>query len=297
MPAIQSQPKDNALEYFEERIHDVRRAERTLDKVHGGLKRMKRQLTVDLGVALREIRDQELWRQRAAYATFADYCEGEYSYDKSEVSRYIAFGCEADALAIANIGQHRALERLGNDLAAKIEATELARDRNGGDLSGPVLSLVVDEIVARATPSKFGSREELMTPVADLKTHPLRVWKAATDVLEESMRAVGVASPLVAQEDGTVLSGNARLEIARKLGWEKVPVVRTTLQGEDALAFMVADNRLASMGGVDDILWYELVERDDAEQVKATTKKHGIDKVKGWAVEAHRGQSAAESEA
>lgn len=62
----------------------------------------------------------------------------------------------------------------------------------------------------------------------ELRPHPLnhRIYgDAADDELLESIRVHGVLAPLLITSDNVVISGHRRLDAAKKLGLEKVPVV------------------------------------------------------------------------
>jgi DNA modification methylase len=65
-----------------------------------------------------------------------------------------------------------------------------------------------------------------------------------------SVRALGFANPLLVDETGTVIAGHGRLEAARSLGLEQVPVIvlgHLSEAGKRALA--LADNRIALGAG------------------------------------------------
>ena len=49
-----------------------------------------------------------------------------------------------------------------------------------------------------------------------------------------------------------VRAGNATLEAARQLGWQSIQCVVTALQGSDAIAYAIADNRTAELAEWDD---------------------------------------------
>lgn len=62
--------------------------------------------------------------------------------------------------------------------------------------------------------------------------------------LREDVRERGILVPLVAKEDGTLLSGHNRLQIAQELGLKVIPVqyVQNTLSGEQEQEFIIKDN-------------------------------------------------------
>jgi len=67
-----------------------------------------------------------------------------------------------------------------------------------------------------------------------------------------SLRRFGQQKPIVVNADGVVIAGNGTLAAARKLGWAEVDVVRTGLEGVDAIAYAIADNRTAELAEWDD---------------------------------------------
>jgi len=67
-----------------------------------------------------------------------------------------------------------------------------------------------------------------------------------------SLRRFGQQKPIVVNADGVVIAGNGTLAAARKLGWSEVAVVRTGLDGVDAAAYAIADNRTAELAAWDD---------------------------------------------
>ena len=70
--------------------------------------------------------------------------------------------------------------------------------------------------------------------------------------LARSIKAFGFLSPVVIDEDGTLLCGHARVEAARQLGMRAIPAVRAChLSEADKRAFIIADNRLAELASWD----------------------------------------------
>jgi DNA modification methylase len=66
--------------------------------------------------------------------------------------------------------------------------------------------------------------------------------------LSKALKTFRIFSPIVAERDGTILAGHARWEAAKYLGMSHVPVIWIDhLNPEEALAFMVADNRLTDL--------------------------------------------------
>jgi ParB-like chromosome segregation protein Spo0J len=69
-----------------------------------------------------------------------------------------------------------------------------------------------------------------------------------------------------------VRAGNGTLEAAKRLGWDTIEAVKTTLKGSDAIAYAIADNRTAELAEWDsDVLAAQLngLLTDDEELAKA----------------------------
>lgn len=70
--------------------------------------------------------------------------------------------------------------------------------------------------------------------------------------IAESIRTFGFSVPILVDEQHRIIAGNARLEAARMLGLEQVPVVVVShLDPAQKRAFAIADNRLAELAGWD----------------------------------------------
>lgn len=87
------------------------------------------------------------------------------------------------------------------------------------------------------------SVDELRLDPRNARLHPERNLTA----IRASLERFGQQKPIVVKKDGTVVAGNGTLEVARQLGWTHVDVVRTELEGKDATAFAIADNRTAEL--------------------------------------------------
>lgn len=70
--------------------------------------------------------------------------------------------------------------------------------------------------------------------------------------IKASLRRFGQQKPIVVDASNVVRAGNGTLEAARELGWDSVAVVRTGLQGAEATAYAIADNRSAELAEWDD---------------------------------------------
>lgn len=69
--------------------------------------------------------------------------------------------------------------------------------------------------------------------------------------LMRSLKKFKQQKPIVVDKNNVVIAGNGLLEAALKLGWKKIAVVRTSLTGNDAKAYAIADNRLQELSKFD----------------------------------------------
>jgi DNA modification methylase len=70
--------------------------------------------------------------------------------------------------------------------------------------------------------------------------------------LGESISKFGLVCPILADEQHVIIAGHGRLEAARKLGFETVPVIKLThLNEAQKKALAIADNKIASNAGWD----------------------------------------------
>jgi DNA modification methylase len=70
--------------------------------------------------------------------------------------------------------------------------------------------------------------------------------------IRRSIKAFGFVSPILVDENETLIAGHGRLEAARQLGHETVPVIQVThLNEAQKKALAIADNKIASNAGWD----------------------------------------------
>lgn len=79
------------------------------------------------------------------------------------------------------------------------------------------------------------------------KNHPESQLKK----LEKSISEFGWTNPILATKDGMVVAGHARLEAAKRLNIGNVPVIYLDMPYEKAIAYVIADNRLAELAETD----------------------------------------------
>lgn len=103
-----------------------------------------------------------------------------------------------------------------------------------------------------------------LTPIGKLTPHPRNYREHPEDQLEhiqQSIREHGFYRNVVTARDFTILAGHGVVEASRRLGLEKVPVIRLELGPEDpqALKILAGDNELARLGMIDDRALSELL--------------------------------------
>jgi len=78
--------------------------------------------------------------------------------------------------------------------------------------------------------------------------------------LVNSIRAFGFANPILVDKDMMVISGHARLKAAKNIELDKVPVIQLDLDQAEAMAYMVADNRIANEAQWDNVKLESLIQ-------------------------------------
>lgn len=72
------------------------------------------------------------------------------------------------------------------------------------------------------------------------------------DRLARSIKEFGFLSPCLIDKAGNIIAGHGRVMAAQKIGLDKVPCVFVeNLTEEQRRAYILADNRLTEMGGVE----------------------------------------------
>jgi ParB-like chromosome segregation protein Spo0J len=99
--------------------------------------------------------------------------------------------------------------------------------------------------------------------IAELKQDPKNVRKHSERNLEKvrnSLKKFGQQKPIVINSDGIVIAGNGTYAAAKELGWEKINCVETNLNGDEAVAYAIADNRTAELSEWDNIELHSTLE-------------------------------------
>lgn len=119
-------------------------------------------------------------------------------------------------------------------------------------------------------------REKLLTdievvPIDDVtpfvnnpKEHPdVQIEKIASSIEEFSWD-----QPIVTDSEGEIIKGHGRFAAAKRLGFEKVPILRNEYANDaEKRAARIADNRVAESGWDDELLQSELERIDESDEV------------------------------
>ena len=109
---------------------------------------------------------------------------------------------------------------------------------------------------------------ELASDPANVRTHDDRNIEA----IANSLKRFGQQKPIVVDSSGVVRAGNGTLEAAKRLGWETIQTVTTDLEGSEATAYAIADNRTAELADWSEDLAQQLasIAADDEELARMT---------------------------
>jgi hypothetical protein len=121
--------------------------------------------------------------------------------------------------------------------------------------------------------------------IADLVSDPNNVRKHDTkniEAIKGSLIKFGQQKPIVATKDGIVLAGNGTLQAAKEIGWDKISVYVTDLEGFNASAFAIADNRTSELASWDDGLAESLNSLQAPVHVKSVRTKHFLEDQKTY---------------
>jgi ParB-like nuclease domain len=107
-------------------------------------------------------------------------------------------------------------------------------------------------------------RLELL-PVGSLKPSKRNARKHSEKQIQQIAKSIarfGFTNPVLIDDDGQIIAGHGRIEAAKLLKLQKVPVLRLShLSAVEKKAYVIADNRLAEQAGWDrEILALELQE-------------------------------------
>lgn len=91
----------------------------------------------------------------------------------------------------------------------------------------------------------------LLVPVESITRHPQNPKRGDVEEIKKSLQRFGQVRPILVDK-GTIIAGNHTYLAACELGWAEVAVVNNDFKDEtEALAYLVADNRLGDLGEYD----------------------------------------------
>lgn len=105
-------------------------------------------------------------------------------------------------------------------------------------------------ILRQKMKNKEIKNESLYIDIDLLQEDPSNVRKHGQknlDAIRGSLKKFGQRKPLVITKDNIVLAGNGTLSVMKGLGYKKVWVNRTDLEGSDAVGYSIADNRTGEL--------------------------------------------------
>ena len=88
----------------------------------------------------------------------------------------------------------------------------------------------------------------LMLDPANVRTHDSKNLEA----IKASLARFGQQKPIAVNSKGIIVAGNGTMMAAKMLNWSSVEIVRTDLEGAEAIAYAIADNRTAELAGWDE---------------------------------------------
>lgn len=115
------------------------------------------------------------------------------------------------------------------------------------------------------------SISELRPRPNNARTHsPKQLRKIAASLLK-----FGFVSPIIADEEGNIVAGQGRVEGAKLAGIDTVPVITVShLTPEEVRAYVLADNKLATLAGWDrELLSIEIAELSDLARSTAGSRR------------------------
>lgn len=91
-----------------------------------------------------------------------------------------------------------------------------------------------------------------------LTPHPKNPRRGDVPAIAQSLERHGQVKPIIVQRStGYVVAGNHTLLAAKSLGWRKVRILVKDMSDDDALSYLLADNRTTDKSGYDDADLYD----------------------------------------
>ena len=112
----------------------------------------------------------------------------------------------------------------------------------------------------------------LVVPIDSVELHPRNPRQGDVAAVAASLARFGLQKPVVVQRSTRyVVAGNHVVRAALSLGWTEIAANVEDLDDAEAIAFMLADNRTADLGGYDDTLLAAILAEQQAEDNLAAT--------------------------
>jgi site-specific DNA-methyltransferase (adenine-specific) len=109
-------------------------------------------------------------------------------------------------------------------------------------------------------------------PIDTVTLHPNNPRRGDVDAVAASLARFGQQKPIVVQASTRyVVAGNHLVKAALALGWSEIAANVEELDDASAVAFMLADNRTADLGGYDDALLAAILAEQEASANLAAT--------------------------
>ena len=100
--------------------------------------------------------------------------------------------------------------------------------------------------------AKVRIRNVSLDALNEYENNPRKHSPEQIAAIVQSIREFGFLSPVVADKDGSIVAGHARVEAAREAGLTEVPVVDAShLTPEQKRLYVIIDNRIAEMSDWD----------------------------------------------
>lgn len=92
----------------------------------------------------------------------------------------------------------------------------------------------------------------LIVPIDSIKPHPQNPRRGDLEAIGASIDRFGQVRPVLVQKStGFICAGNHLWKLLTERGWDRIARVEVDLNDDDALAYVIADNRTAELGGYD----------------------------------------------
>ena len=92
----------------------------------------------------------------------------------------------------------------------------------------------------------------LVVPITSIQPHPQNPRRGDLEAIGSSVDRFGQIRPVLVQKStGYICAGNHLWKALMERGWDRIARVEVDLSDDDALAYVVADNRTAELGGYD----------------------------------------------